>query len=413
MKSLKKMGAAAAAVVFCCLTAAAFAAGAGPNVRIGIREGQGAVSVMSPQGVGVYRNGSLWTKYGANVPVRISLDGTAVAVNGTPGAGPITVRPLTTNGSVKITDGYAYRGAMEFIKSPTQWGITAINVVPTEQYLYGVVGKEMSPSWSLEALKAQAVAARTYAVSHKNYYQKRGFDMLDDTHSQTYAGINGEAPSVRQAVDVTNGEILTYGGKPIDAFFSATAGGWTENSENVWGNKIPYLRGVADPSDQMPAYRWAVTVSPERLASNLAAAGKGVGTVHSITLSPLAKRPMRVADRGVSGRVLSLTVNGSGGSVKITGNSFQDIFDLRSTLFDFYQGGGTPPDPDRGAVSRGATFAVKAGMPITIYGFGWGHGLGMSQYGAYQMAKTHGTDAAYYRTILSHYYSNTKLEQLY
>ncbi|WP_294001891.1 SpoIID/LytB domain-containing protein [uncultured Megasphaera sp.] len=390
----------------------AAASGMGQTVRIGIREGRGSVALTSDSGLGVWKNGSLWKKFPARTPLQIALKGNAVTVGGAAAAGAVEVRPLSSAGSVKITDGYAYRGAIRVMKSPQRWGLTVVNVVPVEEYLYGVVGKEMSPSWHREALKAQAVAARTYAISHKNYFASRGFDMTDDTSSQIYAGINGESPSVIAAVDATRGEILTYGGKPIDAFFCSTAGGWTENSENVWGSRIPYLRGVSDDSSRMPSYRWSVTTTPEKLAANLTAAGKGVGKVRSITLSPLGKRPMAVSDRGVSGRVLSMTVNGSAGSVRVTGNAFQSIYGLKSTLFDFSQGGAVP-DPDSGRKGRSATMTVKAGVPITIYGYGWGHGLGMSQYGAYQMAQEHGSADTYYRTILTHYYTGTRLEKLY
>ena len=390
----------------------AAASGMGQTVRIGIREGRGSVALTSDSGLGVWKNGSLWKKFPARTPLQIALKGNAVTVGGAAAAGAVEVRPLSSAGSVKITDGYAYRGAIRVMKSPQRWGLTVVNVVPVEEYLYGVVGKEMSPSWHREALKAQAVAARTYAISHKNYFASRGFDMTDDTSSQIYAGINGESPSVIAAVDATRGEILTYGGKPIDAFFCSTAGGWTENSENVWGSRIPYLRGVSDDSSRMPSYRWSVTTTPEKLAANLTAAGKGIGKVRSITLSPLGKRPMAVSDRGVSGRVLSMTVNGSAGSVRVTGNAFQSIYGLKSTLFDFSQGGAVP-DPDSGRKGISATMTVKAGVPITIYGYGWGHGLGMSQYGAYQMAQEHGSADTYYRTILTHYYTGTRLEKLY
>ena len=338
-----------------------------------------------------------------------------MTVGGAAAAGAVEVRPLSSAGSVKITDGYAYRGAIRVMKSPQRWGLTVVNVVPVEEYLYGVVGKEMSPSWHREALKAQAVAARTYAISHKNYFASRGFDMTDDTSSQIYAGINGESPSVIAAVDATRGEILHACAANHRYFFSldcSTAGGWTENSENVWGSRIPYLRGVSDDSSRMPSYRWSVTTTPEKLAANLTAAGKGVGKVRSITLSPLGKRPMAVSDRGVSGRVLSMTVNGSAGSVRVTGNAFQSIYGLKSTLFDFSQGGAVP-DPDSGRKGRSATMTVKAGVPITIYGYGWGHGLGMSQYGAYQMAQEHGSADTYYHIDLTHYYTGTRLEKLY
>lgn len=388
------------------------ASGMGQNVRIGIREGKGSVIVHSPYGLGVWKNGSLLKKYSANSPVRLSLVGTSVAVDGK-ATGNVLIRPLKHNGTVQIADGYAYRGAMEIMKSPRRWGLTIVNVVPMEEYLYGVVGKEMSPSWSLEALKAQAVAARTYAVAHKNYFSSRGFDMTDDTSSQVYAGVNGESPSIIQAVDATRGEIITYGGKPIEALFMSSGGGYTENSENVWGSRVPYLRGVADTSDQMPSYRWSVMTTPEKLGSYLTAAGKDVGNVYSISLTPLGKRPMSVSDRGVSGRVLTMTVHGSKGSVKVTGNAFQSIFGLKSTLFDFQQGNLPVPDADSAGKKRNTTLQLKAGIPLTIYGYGWGHGLGMSQYGAYQMARSHADEAGYYRKILAHYYTGTRIEKLY
>ncbi|WP_293988779.1 SpoIID/LytB domain-containing protein [uncultured Megasphaera sp.] len=383
------------------------------SLRVGIREGRGSVSLVGPQGLGVYRGTTFWKKIAPNVPVSIALSGSHLTVNGETSMVPVEVRSLVKGGTVKITDGYAYRGALEMMKSPGRWGLTVVNVVSVEDYLYGVVGKEMSPSWSEEALKAQAVAARTYAIAHKRRFVQRGFDLTDDTSSQVYAGINGESPSIIKAVNATKGEILTYQGRPIDAFFCSTAGGWTEDSEKVWGSYVPYLRGVRDTSDAMPGYRWSVTTTPEQMASKLSAAGKGVGRIEAIELSPLAKRPMAVSDRGVSGRVQSMVVKGSRGSVTVKGSAFQSIFGLRSTLFDFYSGRGSAPDPDAGKAVRKANFAVKAGQPLTIYGFGWGHGLGMSQYGAYQMARTHADEKDYYRQILTHYYTGTKIEKLY
>ena len=173
------------------------------TVRIGIREGQGRVSLTSPQGLGIYRGNSLWKKSAANVPVTVTLSGSDLALNGTAGKGSLRVRSLGKDGVVKITDGYTYRGDLELMKSPGRWGITVVNVLPVEQYLYGVVGKEMSPSWSEEALKAQAVAARHYAVAQKRRFRRRGIAMPDDTTRQVYAGVGGESPAVIKAVNAT------------------------------------------------------------------------------------------------------------------------------------------------------------------------------------------------------------------
>lgn len=403
---------AAAVCLSVLMTAAAAASGSAPVVRVGIREGRSTVSVVGTEGTQVYMNGKLWKKYKSGIPVQVSMQGNNLSVNGKTSTGSVRMVPAKDGGSVKITDGYAYRGALECMKSPGAWGLTVVNVVPLEEYLYGVVGKEMSPSWNREALKAQAVAARTYAVAHKNYFQAKGYDMTDDTRSQVYAGINGESPSVVQAVQATRGEILTYQGKPIEALFHANGGGWTENSENVWGSRIEYLRGVEDTSKNTSSYTWSVTVTPEQLASKLNAAGKGVGTIQSVVLSPLTKRPMNVTDRGVSGRVLTLTVKGSKRQLAITGNAFQAILGLKSTLFDFAAAKGVIPDPDAGKNKRAAEWKIRPGQSIVIYGFGWGHGLGMSQQGANEMAGKHAADTSYYRQILQHYYTGTQIEKL-
>lgn len=148
------------------------------------------------------------------------------------------------------------------------------------------------------------------------------------------------------------------------------------------------------------------------MAAKLNAAGKGVGTVQSIVLSPLTKRPMSVKDRGVSGRVLTLVVKGSKGQVTITGTAFQSIFGLKSTLFDFTTSAGITPDPDTTGNKRAVELKLRPKQQLTIYGLGWGHGLGMSQYGANEMAKANSKDDKYYRHILQHYYTGTKIEQV-
>ena len=395
------------------LTLTAVAAGSGPTVRIGLQEGQGTATVTSSQTFAVYRNGKRWKEFNAHVPVPVKFVNSAIMVNGAAaGSSAVVFKGLNGKSPVAV-NGRAYRGQLEFVKIPSRWGMTIVNEVSLEDYLYGVIGKEMSPSWPVEALKAQAVAARTYAVSHRGYFKGQGFDMTNDTRSQTYVGINGEAPSVIQAVDATRGEILTSAGKAIDALYSTSAGGWTENSENVWGDTLPYLRGVSDPSNRMPEYRWQVTTTPGELAGKLTSASKGVGTVYSITLSPLVKRPMHTLDRGVSGRVKTMIFTGSTGTRTVTGNAFQQIFGLRSTLFDIYQGT-APADVDAlKKAPRSNPLKLKANQPIIIAGYGWGHGLGMSQWGANQMAQDNQGKPDFYRTILSHYYSNTKLEKLY
>jgi stage II sporulation protein D len=199
-------------------------------------------------------------------------------------------------------------------------------------------------------------------------------------------GYSGEYQSTNSAVDATRGEIITYGGKPIEALFHANGGGYTENSENVWGSKIPYLRGVPEESYSVINKAWTKTISADSLAKSL-----GIGKLKKIKLSKLKKGPMKVSDRGVSGRVKQIVFTGSKKTKTVTGNDFQSMYGLSSTLFDLN---------------------VK-GKNVIVTGYGSGHGLGMSQWGAEAMAEKHGGSADYYRQILTHYYTGTKIEKKY
>ena len=398
-----------------------------PLVQIGLMEGQVSVPLYGDTGLTVYRAiGTKWKSFTNKDVLHITYKDNSVYINNQKADTAVSIFPSNPSAGVKVYNGY-YRGWLQIMGSPRQAGFTVVNLVPVDDYLYGVVGKEMSPSWNEEALKAQAVAARTYAINHKGYFAARGFDMTDDTNSQVYGGISAESAIVTKVVDSTRGEIITYGGKPIDAFFSATAGGYTENSEDVWGTKIPYLRGVTDASDRMPSYSWQVKTTWQQVEKNLTAAGKGVGTLRSVRLSPLNKRPMAVTDRGVSGRVRYIQFEGTKGMVQVSGNDFQRIFGLRSTLFDFYDNANIPQNIDKIVnkrtdvikVNNAVTVAAKGGrsgktilaQPPAIYigGYGWGHGLGMSQWGAQQMSM----DNKNYKDILLHYYTGTKIEKIY
>lgn len=406
-KGLFRLTLTVTACIFMSVTA--LASGKGPVLRVGLHEGQGTTTVSCADGMTLYKGNSLWKTIKPAVPITVAFQNGAIRVNGAVSMNPVTLKPAKSGASLNV-GGAAYRGDVQFMKSPKRWGMTIVNEVALEDYLYGVVGKEMSPSWPTEALKAQAVAARTYAMAHKGSFSERGFDVTNDTYSQVYKGISAETMTVRQAVDATRGEILTYGGKPIDAMFSTSGGGYTEHSENVWGSTVPYLRGVADASNEMPDYRWQVTTTAADMQRKLAAAGKNVGTVKNIVLSPLKKRPISALDRGISGRVKTMTIIGDKGLIRISGNTFQKIYGLRSTLFDFYQGAGLPAEIDSVHKSlRKESLSIHKTQPLVIYGYGWGHGLGMSQWGANQMAN-HRMD---YRSILLHYYSNSALVKLY
>ena len=137
-----------------------------------------------------------------------------------------------------------YRGYLELI--PASGGLTVVNVVELECYLLGVVPSEMCAWYPLDALKAQAIAARTYALKNIGRFSSQGFDLTDTASSQVYGGYCSEDPHSTRAVEETTGIVLTYNGDLIDAVYSSTCGGFTECASEAWGHAVPYLRGIAD-----------------------------------------------------------------------------------------------------------------------------------------------------------------------
>jgi stage II sporulation protein D len=207
-----------------------------------------------------------------------------------------------------------YRGAIEVL--PDGGGLTAVNVLDLDTYVRGVVAGEMPSSWPLEALKAQAVAARTYALATRK--TTGAFDQYPDTRSQVYRGVLGESVRSDAAVAQTAGRILTYGGAPAVTYYFSTSGGHTENVEFSFIGALskPWLVGVPDPyDDRSPYHRWQVRVSTATLTRALGARG--------------TFRRLEITKRGASPRVVRARVVGSGGSTTITGPTIRSRLGLR------------------------------------------------------------------------------------
>jgi stage II sporulation protein D len=218
-----------------------------------------------------------------------------------------------------ITDGL-YRGAIEIRMEGT--GVTAINELDIDTYVRGVVAGEMPSSWPLEALKAQAVTARTYALATRKTTGL--FDQYPDTRSQVYRGVTGESVRSDAAVAQTAGRILTYDGVPAVTYYFSTSGGHTENVEFSFVGSLakPWLVGVPDPHDtQSPYHRWTVSTTAARLDRALGAPGR-------------FKR-VKVLDRGVSPRVVRARVVGTSGSTELSGPQIRSRLGLRDTWFTF------------------------------------------------------------------------------
>lgn len=296
-------------------------------------------------------------------------------------AGQLWIEP-TGNGYVWIGDRW-YRGKTLLI--PQKGGLTAVNYVELEQYLYSVLGAEMNGSWPQEALKAQAVAARSYALNKRSESQTDIYDLEDTQASQVYKGLETESSGTYTAVDATAGQVLTYGGQIILAVFHSSSGGHTENVEDVWTQPLPYLRGVPDFDQGAPVYEWTQTFSRSELSAKIS----GVGNIVSIM-------PQRTT---AFGSIITMKVVGDRGSKVVSGATLKEALNLRSTRFTV--------TPQYGTVA----VAGKSGQAPTAFqvkGKGFGHAVGMSQWGAHNMARK----GYNYQQILLHYYQGATLARI-
>ena len=378
-----------------------------PNVRVllGSRSSDATVTSTANMVVLNSGNGQVST-ISANRGTSIGVRGGKIAVNGKAIDSVVTLKPA--NGDAPfLFEGKGYRGGLTL--RANNGTMMVINSVPLEDYLYGVVPQEVVPSWPAAALEAQAVAARTYALHTMEQNKGKFYDVSNSTDHQVYSGVSGESQATTNAVNKTKGVVMLYDQRPINALFHSDGGGYTEDSVNVWGSDVPYLKGVKDFSTGTSTSNWTVTTSRQALESKLNAASKGVGKLKSIQLTPLGKPGQQTSDRGVSGRIKSATFIGTSGKTTVDGDALRSILGLKSTLFDFY----VNHNPAKGT---GKAYHSFTGKNDTVYikGHGWGHGLGMSQWGAAEMAKrANPGDINYYQTLLRHYYSGITLKKMY
>ena len=242
--------------------------------------------------------------------------------------------------------------------------IMVINVLGVEKYLNSVVGSEMPHKWHIEALKAQAIASRTYALKKTN----NGLYDIDSTQTnQVYNGLESSTFKTRRAVRETRSLVITYKNKLINALFHSSSGGMTENSEEVWSNPYPYLVTVKDFDQKNPKIRWNKEVSKSELKEIFPI----IGGIQQIEVLNITK----------TGRIKNLKIAGTFGDKVITGKEFRSKLGLKSTLFrptiseDFY-----------GKKDLNNQRNVLPYPYLTISGIGSGHGVGMSQWGARYMA---------------------------
>jgi stage II sporulation protein D len=330
--------------------------------------------------------------------------------------------------------GRLFRGTLE-VTTDDAGDMIVVNEVETGRYLASVTGAESPSSWHDQALASQAIAARTYLVTHLHRHDH--YDLEGDVRDQEYAGIGTEADSTIRAVERTAGIVATYRGAPIEALYSANAGGVTEDSENVYANALPYLRSVPSPGDELAkdsgwgktSWDWNREFTAPQLGDYMRSRGLSVGVPQRIEL-------VRVTS---AGRVTLARVFGTTGTRDVGKDVTRYYFGLKSSMFTvtLTEGGeaewvswrdtarlvdmgilgseliGTTYErtlnEDRELTSIRITgFVYKLPPRFIFYGRGFGHGVGMSQWGAQGMA----LNGANYEQILKHYYQGIALTNI-
>lgn len=332
----------------------------------------------------------------------------------------------------------SYRGKIEIGRFRGSSNLTAVSVIGMEEYLYGVIACEMVSSWEMEALKAQAVCARSYAYAidkrNMEFGAANGYALYDTTKSQVYKGYGYETERTNSAVDATRGLMIYYRENVVKSYFYSTSGGHTANCEDVWSVALTYFRGVADNTELHQEKKpWIVKKNSSELVSDLADEGINVGTVNSLIAQI----------RTTSGRIYQLKVNGTSGSHLLKKEEISSTFSLPSTKVKIIKAGDVPDRVYVQSNDETKTMRISESYVIsgdgevnainseleqyivisednltnfpkeaptdsgTFYfaGMGYGHGVGMSQSGAQSLAKQ-GYD---YEYIIHHYYNKVEI----
>jgi len=255
--------------------------------------------------------------------------------------------------------------------------ILVVNVLGIEKYLSSVVGSEMPTKWPIEALKAQAIASRTYALKQKG---NNLFDIDSTQRNQVYNGLESRTYKTTRAVESTRSLVLTHNNKLINALFHSSSGGMTENSQDVWKNKYPYLTSVKDFDKKNPNFRWQKKFSSKELTNLF----PKIGGLKNIEILDITR----------TGRVKNVKLYGDYGSDKMSGVDLRKRLDLKSNFvrFKFFE------------EETKNTFPIK--KALIVFGQGSGHGVGMSQWGAKYMASK-GLKA---EKILKHFYRGVHIK---
>jgi len=280
--------------------------------------------------------------------------------------------------SIIRINGKSYRGLVDFY--PAEKGILVVNEIPIEEYLVGLINCEISSLWPVEAVKAQAVIARSYAIYQKDARRGSLYHLESSVMDQVYEGVEIEDSRAARAVQETAGEVLVFSGAVIQAFYHSNCGGHTEAAQNVWGADLPYLQGVdCKYCLAAPSSKWEQVLPLKKIESQLKASGYQVSGLNSIRAGKINR----------SGRLQNVILSLPKGDLVISAVNFRKAVGY--------------------SVIKSTNFSVRpSGDSALFTGLGNGHGVGLCQWGSKQRAG----DGFNYREILSYYYPGVRIEKL-
>jgi stage II sporulation protein D len=425
-----------------------------PILRVGIFLDCKEVTINGEKELHIYEISSqkiLFIKEN-NRPLKITADTNGMKINNQLYESIKGIKIVSEDGGLIQIENWKYRGEIEIIAD--QKLLNVINVIEIEKYLYGVLKKEISPEWPEEVLRAQAIAARTFALANMNKFIEEGYNICATTNSQAYGGVNHEHPATNKAVNDTSGIVLIYQGEPINAVYHSDSGGYTENSEDVWGSYVPYLRSVCSDYEESvspPNHCWDYSITEQEIVQKLTQQGFQLSSINKIG----------IGEKTEAGRVKSVDIFADNHQIfSLKTNDFRLLIGptlIRSSLFSIDQpGDGTEessqdknnlatieqekkvqqksvkdilkeekdlsiseligllnrpkePEPEKVILPEIKEKKDSGDLLFTFIGHGNGHGVGLSQWGAYGMA----AQGYNYEDILKYYYQGIQLTKLY
>ncbi len=350
-----------------------FSAQQDKTVRVLIAENAKSVYVKHSGRVNIYTQDKS-KKYKISQPGTVAIkvrNNNRVQVGTLVASQPIIVEPV--GGTTLEIDKNKYTGKLVALPGNT---FNLVEYVPLEQYLYGVLPYEMHPSWALEALKAQAVAARTYTLKSIEKKANEPFDLYADVRSQMYKGAGNVYDNVKKAVDQTRGEVLSYKGTLFFTYYHGNCGGGTDHVQ-IWNPKAPNIKPLSGNSCAFDAHSKSHDFKQDISKSSVEKYARSQGLKGSL-------KSVKVSKKTGTGRAVNLTLKTSGGSKTVSCANFRAATGIRSCKLT--------------KITTGAT-------KVHLEGHGYGHGIGMCQDGAHGMAKKNYT----YKQILKHYYPGSTL----